>query len=333
MKKRISRLKKRNLYLQLVISYVAFLLCVFFLVTAVFAGLLKYDDYMFQTVDEENLSYEQMVEIQEKESRIFSISMFGTLASIGVLTVLFSVYMGKKIKRQEKEVEAARQKMLADISHDLRTPITVIQGYSKAIADDVVPEENVKKYLNTIYQKSNRLSELIGAFYDYSRLEHPEFQISPKEGDLTEYLRGYVAGKYEEFELAGYELDVDIPESPIVASFDHMELSRVFENIISNSVKHNQPPMTIYVSLERLKEKHQVRIRIGDDGDGIPEELKEHLFEPFVVGDEARSSKHGTGLGLSVAKRITEAHGGNIRLLSSEETSRSTMYEILLPIK
>ena len=125
MKKRISRLKKRNLYLQLVISYVAFLLCVFFLVTAVFAGLLKYDDYMFQTVDEENLSYEQMVEIQEKESRIFSISMFGTLASIGVLTVLFSVYMGKKIKRQEKEVEAARQKMLADISHDLRTPITV----------------------------------------------------------------------------------------------------------------------------------------------------------------------------------------------------------------
>ncbi len=333
MKKRMNRLKKRNLYLQLVVSYVAFLLCVFFLVTAVFAGLIKYDDYLFQTVDEENLSYEQMVELQEKESRIFTFSMFGMLASIGVLTVLFSVYMGKSIKRQEKEVEAARQKMLADISHDLRTPITVIQGYSKAIVDGVVPEENIEKYLNTIYQKSNRLSELVHAFYDYSRLEHPEFQLSMEEGDLSEYLRGYVAGKYEELELAGYELDVDIPESTTLASFDHMELSRVFENIISNSVKHNKPPMTLYVSMEQLKEKHQARIRIGDDGDGIPEELREHLFDPFVVGDEARSAKHGSGLGLSVAKRITEAHGGSIRLLPPQETSRSVMYEILLTIK
>jgi signal transduction histidine kinase len=222
--------------------------------------------------------------------------------------------------------------MLADISHDLKTPITVIQGYSKAIVDGMVSEEHMDKYLNTIYQKSNRLADLINEFYQYSRLEHPEFQLTMEPGDLSEYVREYVAGKYEELEVAGYELDVDIPEQPIYMPFDHVELCRVFENIITNTIRHNAPPTTIFVGMEFLREKHQVRIRLGDDGEGIPEEIREHIFEPFVVGDESRNSKHGTGLGLSVAKRVVTAHGGKIRLLPTTETSWSTMYEIILPM-
>ena len=332
MKRCCKKFKKGNLYLRLMVSYVLFL----FLVAVVFFGtmaeLMHIADHLYDDMDYESLTYEQMEAMANHVNNIIIYSLLGVLVVFILLSIFFAIYMGRKIRREEHMVEAARQKMLADISHDLKTPITVIQGYSKAIVDGVIPDESMDKYLNTIYQKSNHLADLINAFYDYSRLEHPEFQLTLEPGDLSEYLREYVAGKYEELELAGYELDVDIPERPIYMSFDHVELRRVFENIITNTTKHNPTSTTIHVSMEFIRERHQVRIRLGDDGEGIAPELREHLFEPFVVGDESRNSKHGTGLGLSVAKRVVEAHGGRIRLLSADETSWSTMYEIILPM-
>lgn len=332
MKKCLRLRKRKNLYLRLVGSYIFFI----FLVGLIFVGtlleLMHITDHFYDDVDYMNLTMEQLGAMQAQIDRIIAIAFAMMVLSFLLLAVIFSIVMGRRIRREEREVEAARQKMLADISHDLKTPITVIQGYSKAIVDGMVSEENMDKYLNTIYQKSNRLADLINEFYQYSRLEHPEFQLTMEPGDLSEYVREYVAGKYEELEVAGYELDVDIPEQSIYMPFDHVELCRVFENIITNTIRHNPAPTTIFVGMEFLREKHQVRIRLGDDGEGIPEEIREHIFEPFVVGDESRNSKHGTGLGLSVAKRVVTAHGGKIRLLPTTETSWSTMYEIILPM-
>ena len=84
-------------------------------------------------------------------------------------------------KAQRKQLEQDRQKMLTDISHDLKTPITVVQGYSKAIRDKMVPPEKVPQYLDIIYQKSVSLANLINTFYEYSKLEHPNFSISPEK--------------------------------------------------------------------------------------------------------------------------------------------------------
>lgn len=261
--------------------------------------------------------------------------------------------MAKRLQEseeQQKKLEEEKQKMLADISHDLKTPITVIQGYSKAVCDGVVTPEKQQKYLMTIYQKSNTLAELINSFYEYSRLEHPAFRIVPETGDICEYLREYVAGKYEELELAGFQLEVDIPEKPISMQFDQMQLKRVFENIITNSLKHNPGGTRVYVSLTQVRDEavndtannttgstaehagRGVRILIGDDGVGIPEQLRSTVFEPFVVGDESRSTRQGTGLGLAIARKIVLAHHGTIRLLLPEETTYSTMFEILLPV-
>ncbi|MBP5265696.1 MAG: HAMP domain-containing histidine kinase [Lachnospiraceae bacterium] len=324
--------KRKNLYMRLIGSYIFFM----FLVGLIFLGtlleLMHITDHYYDDIDYMSLTAEQLDAMQKQIDEIIAMAFFIMILAFLLLAVIFAVVMGRRIHREERAIEAARQKMLADISHDLKTPITVIQGYSKAIVDGMVSEENMDKYLNTIYQKSNRLADLINEFYQYSRLEHPEFQLTLEPGDLSEYVREYVAGKYEELEVAGYQLDVDIPERPIYMPFDHVELSRVFENIITNTIRHNPAPTTIYVSMEFLREKHQVRIRLGDDGEGIPEEIREHIFEPFVVGDESRNSKHGTGLGLSVAKRVVVAHGGTIRLLPTTETSWSTMYEIILPM-
>ncbi|MCR4999418.1 MAG: HAMP domain-containing histidine kinase [Lachnospiraceae bacterium] len=330
--KKAKSFKQRNLYLRLVGSYVFFLLMAGIIFLGTLAELMHIVDHYYDDFEYETLTVAQLDAMEQQVNNIISFAFGGMLLAFLLLSIIFAIVMGRRIRNEERAVEAARQKMLADISHDLKTPITVIQGYSKAIADGIVPEENREKYLNTIYQKSNHLADLINAFYDYSRLEHPQFRLKTEPGDLSEYLREYVAGKYEELELAGYELDVDIPEQPMYMPFDHLELRRVFENIISNTIKHNAPPTTLYVSMEYIKEKRHVRIRLGDDGSGIPEHLREHLFDPFVVGDESRNSKHGTGLGLSVARRVVEAHGGSIRLLEPEETSWSTMYEIVLPL-
>lgn len=239
--------------------------------------------------------------------------------------------MSIRLKESEKlriKSENEKQKMLADISHDLKTPITVIQGYSKAIADGVVPREDEKKYLETIRAKSENLSELINIFYEYSKLDHPEFSLSKENGDICEYFREYLALKYEELDLAGFLMEIDIPDESLDYCFDRIQLKRVFENIISNSVKSNRKGTTIFASLSITDSA--IIIRLGDDGIGIPDSLRSNIFEPFVVGNESRTSGQGTGLGLSIAKLIVEAHGGKICLLDSDKTCRRTMFEISL---
>lgn len=235
----------------------------------------------------------------------------------------------QKSEKERRELEEQKRKMLADISHDLKTPITVIRGYIDAMQDGLIPEEEEKKYLEIMAEKTDLMSSLITSFNEYSRLEHPDFQYHFEEGDLAEYLREYMAVKYEELEIAGYFVDVDIPDREVILSFDRGQLKRVFENIISNALKYTKPGTTIFVSL--LVQKSEVLIRIGDNGPGMKEELKATAFQPFTIGDESRKSGKGTGLGLSIAKKITEGHHGTIRILSEKEWKKGTMYEISLP--
>ncbi|MDC7294240.1 HAMP domain-containing histidine kinase [Butyrivibrio sp. DSM 10294] len=239
--------------------------------------------------------------------------------------------MSTELHDSEKKRAAAeqeKQKMLADISHDLKTPITVIQGYAKAVADGLIPKEDEKKYLDTISKKADGLSELINTFYEYSKLEHPEFQLVRETGDVAEYFREYLALKYEELELVGFNIEPDIPDERIMYSFDKMQLKRVFENIISNSIKANKEGTTIIASMKKAGDK--IIIRLGDDGVGIPKNLRKDVFKPFVVGNESRTSGQGTGLGLSIAYLVVKAHGGTIRLLDEAEAEGKTIFEIVL---
>lgn len=230
---------------------------------------------------------------------------------------------------QRKQLEQDRQKMLTDISHDLKPPITVVQGYSKAIRDKMVPPEKVPQYLDIIYQKSVSLTNLINTFYEYSKLEHPNFSISPEKMDLCEFTREYLVSKYSEWEVAGFGLEVDIPETPVWCMLDRIAFLRVYENITSNAVKHNPQGTNMLVQIS--VQDSQAIICIADDGVGILPELAEHIFEPFVVGDESRNSKQGTGLGLAVGKKIVQAHGGEICLKDAEKPWR-TWFEITLPL-
>ena len=126
----------------------------------------------------------------------------------------------------------------------------------------------------------------------------------------------------------GFNIEPDIPDERIMYSFDKMQLKRVFENIISNSIKANKEGTTIIASMKKAGDK--IIIRLGDDGVGIPKNLREDVFKPFVVGNESRTSGQGTGLELSIAYLVVKAHGGTIRLLDEAEAEGKTIFEIVL---
>ncbi|MBC5629035.1 HAMP domain-containing histidine kinase [Clostridium sp. NSJ-6] len=237
-------------------------------------------------------------------------------------------------KLEDSEVEKDRltndkQRILSDISHDLKTPITTIQGYSKALVDGVISEEDLNKYLKIIYTKSTRLNELINMFYEYSKVEHPDFQLILNEVDLSEYFRSYLAIKYEDILDTGFDLDVDIPDEVLLCNIDKVQFLRVLDNLLGNAIKHNPKGTTIYFKL--IREKYNYKIILADNGVGISEEIAKNIFDAFTVGDESRTNKEGSGLGLAIVKKIVEMHKGNIRLKVSNDKEYATIFEIIIP--
>lgn len=230
---------------------------------------------------------------------------------------------------RQQELQAEKQKMLADISHDLKTPITVIQGYTKAIKDGKVPKEEQAQYLQTIYQKTEKLTSLIDSFYQFSKIEHPDFELDRKQTDLAEFIRHYLAQHYAEFEISGYHLDATIPETRISYAFDQAQFSRVLDNLFANFFKYNPPTSTLYLTLE--EQNHTITLVVADDGSGISQEVSNQLFQPFVTGDNSRSNQAGTGLGLAIAQQIITKHGGSIHLQQPPSPPYKTAFIIQLP--
>lgn len=231
-------------------------------------------------------------------------------------------------ENQRKKLMNDKERMMADISHDLKTPITSIQGYAKALSDGIIIDEDKDKYIKIIYEKSKKLTELINIFHEYSKLEHPDFNLIFEKVDLSEYLRAYIALKYEDIVESGFNIEVDIPEEEMEIKIDKVQLQRVFDNILGNSIKHNEKGTNIYVS---LKEKNDIyEIIIADDGKGISKDIANNIFEAFTVGDESRNSKQGSGLGLAIAKTIVDLHGGTIELEPESLKKFSTQFKIIL---
>lgn len=233
-----------------------------------------------------------------------------------------------------KQLDDERQRLLADISHDLKTPITVISGYTKAIRDGKVPPEKVNSYLELIDSKADELNRLINSFHEYSKVEHPEFSINPEETDICEFMRGYLAERYDEINISGFSLNAMIPETPVWCSIDKYQMRRALDNIIYNSIKHNGLGTVIAVGVTELEEAEEgkqgrVKIILADNGVGISKEEGESIFDPFVMGDKSRSGG-GSGLGLAITRRIVTAHGGTIKLCEPRPDGFSTEFEITL---
>lgn len=230
--------------------------------------------------------------------------------------------MAKRVNDTDRE----NQKMIGDISHDLKTPLTVLKTYARAVNDDMVSEEERREYLEAIYDKSNELDQLILMFNDYSKLNRSDYKLQAEEMDFNEFIREFIIEKYNELEFLGYNVEVDIGEEEFSVLIDEFQFKRAMNNIISNTIKYNKPGTTIYFRVKIFEDK--ISLFIGDDGVGVDDSLRSSIFKAFVRGNAARTDVKSSGLGLSIVKKIIELHDGTIRLLEKDESDISMEYEI-----
>lgn len=214
------------------------------------------------------------------------------------------------------EYDQKRNLMLSDIAHDLRTPITTVYGYAKALNDGMVKPEEQQEYLKAIQVKSARMNDLIQILFDYVKLGSTGFQLNITQLDLSELLRQNAALLYSDMEEAGMEFVVDIPEEVCMISADELQLSRVITNLLTNAIRHN-PKGSQILLVQKQENLNKITVVIADNGERISPELVSHLFEPFTMGDQSRNSKNGSGLGLSIAYKIMELHGWKLEYVDS----------------
>ena len=245
--------------------------------------------------------------------------------------IVFALSAAKEIRKLEREKEEARHAeekrrylMISNIVHDLKTPMTTVYGYAKALNDGLVPPEKNTEYHEAIMAKTDRMNEVVALLLDYVKLDSEGFTIKKVRIDICETLRSCCAFCYTDIESAGDELDIDIPEKSLYVSADNVQLTRVLTNLITNAIRHNPKGSKIKVALkcENFTTAEDIRVFVTDTGDKIPSPLDEQIFEPFVTGDESRASGSGTGLGLPLSVRICEMHDFTLKLVQDPEIKR-----------
>ena len=173
-------------------------------------------------------------------------------------------------EEEQKEFDRKRNLMLSDIAHDLRTPMTTVNGYAKALADGMVVEpEKQLEYLQAIQNKSARMNDLIHLLFEYVKLDSEGFSLDRKETDLSELLRENAALIYADFEDAGMEFEIDIPEEVVSVSVDPIQFSRVITNLLNNAIEACEKCSgKKFMKMKLVKEKDNIIISVKNTYDG-----------------------------------------------------------------
>ena len=207
-----------------------------------------------------------------------------------------------------KQSEDLRRQLTLDVAHDLKNPLAVVMGYAEQGIRH--PDSLDERTLKLILENSSRANSLVANLFDLSRLESPEYQLQTKPTDLSEYLRRRMARRIDALEAAGFQAEFHIPEEPVYAELDELEMGRALDNLIDNALRYNEPGTKLSLTLREIEAegKKYAEILLEDDGRGIPRELSDGLFKPFAIRES------GSGLGLSIVQKIIELHGGAIYL-------------------
>lgn len=223
-------------------------------------------------------------------------------------------------KREKRISEEKKNRMLLELSHDIKTPVATIKSYANALEEGLVKSENLKECYRIIDKKAVRVDVLVNEMFLLLKLDNPEYELELKHTDLCELVRSACTGYYEELEDKGIEMHIDIPETPIRADVDLKEFPRVIENLLGNIGKYNQTGRGAWITVREVEGKAEIIVQ--DDGEAVAEEIRQIMFDPFVRGDKARTSKGGTGLGLAIARKIVGKLGGTIEYAYEAEKNQ-----------
>ena len=200
--------------------------------------------------------------------------------------------------------ERALRQQIANVSHDLRTPLTSILGYLQLLEGEGLSPEKKAEYLAVIEGRARTLQTFIAAFYDLSRIEGGELPLEREKVDLGRALSDQLAAAYEQIEAAGLAVEVDIaPGLPPVWA-DSGAVTRIFSNLLTNALRHGEDALAVKL----YREGNAVVSAFSNRAGGLSEEDAAHVFERFYTADKMRTGQ-STGLGLAIVKALAERMG------------------------
>lgn len=259
---------------------------------------------------------DKMIFLVEASEKIAIPAVFGFLflriALFLLSAFIFYILIRKEIRKESERQIRENNLLYASVAHDLKTPITSIRGFAKALSDGKIPEGEKAEIYGIISSKSDNMNGLVDELFEYSQLGTEEYQLKLEKLDICALLREVVADSYGSLEEHSIDVDIDIPESAICVDADRRDLKRAFTNLVVNTYKHNPDGIKILVRAA-VEDGHCV-ITIADTGNEIIG--GEDVFEPFVTENSSRTPGRGTGLGLAITKRVIDRHGGSIALCS-----------------
>jgi len=217
---------------------------------------------------------------------------------------------------QLSTLEQSRRDFVANVSHELRSPITSIQGYAQGMLDGTIPPEQHQHYLQVVVDETHRLAKLIAGLLNLSRMENEEISLAWTDFDLHELARRVLISRMAQIEEKQLDIDVRFGDDPCFVHGDSDQIQQVLINLLDNAVKYTHEGGRITLSTQTSGET--VSLRVKDNGQGILPEDAPHIFDRFYKADKAHTVGKGTGLGLAICRRIMERHGQTIRLVSGE---------------
>lgn len=243
---------------------------------------------------------------------------YGREDEIGELAASFN-NMVESLQQTERQ----RREFIANISHELKTPMTTIAGYTDGILDGTIPPENEKQYLQIIANESRRLSRLVRRMLDVSQLQAMDPLRGGNHFDICESMRRVLISMEKKINDRHLDVDADIPDEPILVLGDNDMITQVIYNLLENAAKFAREGSTLYLGVAMMDGKARVTVR--NIGDTIPAEELPLLFERFHKSDKSRSEdKDGYGLGLYIVKTILQQHKEEINVTSENGVTTFT---------
>lgn len=219
-----------------------------------------------------------------------------------------------EMTRALSELEDSRRAFVANVSHELRSPLTSMRGYVQGMLDGTIPEGEREKYLGVVMDETRRLTRLVSDLLNLSRIESGKFPMEKTSYDICEQIRRILIAFERRIDEKGADVEVDMPEKLIVTA-DQAMISQVLNNLIDNAVKF-LPETGGRIAIRARELGGGARIEVEDNGEGIAAEDIPRVFERFFKADRAHAGM-GTGLGLAIVSRILEQHGARAEVESA----------------
>lgn len=209
------------------------------------------------------------------------------------------------------ELEDSRRSFVANVSHELRSPLTSMKGYVQGMMDGTISQEETGKYLCVVMQETERLTTLVNDLLNLSRIESGKFPMEKCPYDICEQVRRILISFTRRIEAKNCAVEVELPDEACYVDADQNRLNQVISNLVDNAVKF-LPAQNGQLKLRVACRDGKVAFRVSDNGPGIPAADLPHVFDRFYKADKAHTAGMGTGLGLAIVKSILDQHGARI---------------------